>query len=213
MSLHLNYFLCAKGSGMRLCTLLTALVWSALQVAGAATLPAGFTEETVSGPWTEAVGLTFEPEQQTAGGRMYVWERGGRVWIVENGVKLSPPLIDISEEVGGWRDFGLLGFALHPNFRQNGYIYLAYTVDHHYLTKFGTSKYNSTSNEYFMATIHRVTRYTAVASNDFRSVDPASRKVLVGESITNGFPSLYQSHGIGSVVFGSDGTLLVSCGD
>jgi glucose/arabinose dehydrogenase len=44
-------------------------------------------------------------------------------------------------------------------------------------------------------------------------VDLASRKILVGESITNGFPSLYQSHGIGSLVFGADGTLLVSCGD
>src|SRR4051812_25564574 len=179
----------------------------------ASVLPAGFSEENIPGPWTEPVGLAFEPEQQTSGGRMYIWERAGRVWIVENGVKTSPPLIDISEEVGGWRDFGLLGFAFHPNFRQNGYIYLAYTVDHHYLTKFGTSKYNASSNEYFMATIHRVTRYTAVASNDFRNVDTASRKVLVGESITNGFPSLYQSHGIGSGVFGSDGTLLVRCGD
>src|SRR5206468_1357917 len=122
-----------------------------------------------------------------------------------NDVKLAPPLIDISEEVGGWRDFGLLGFALHPNFQQNGYIYLAYTVDHHHLARFGTSGYRASSNEYFMATIHRVTRYTASASNDFRSVDLASRKVLVGESITNGFPSLYQSHGIGSLVFGADG--------
>ena len=144
---------------------------------------------------------------------MYIWERAGRVWIVENGVRLSPPLIDISEEVGGWRDFGLLAFAFHPNFRQNGYIYLGYTVDHHHLTKFGTTNYQSSSNEYFMATIHRVTRYTARVSDDFRSVDPASRKILVGENITNGFPSLYQSHGIGSLVFGTDGTLLVSCGD
>ena len=56
-------------------------------------------------------------------------------------------LIDISEEVGGWRDHGLLGFALHPNFRQNGYIYLAYTVDHHHLTKFGTTNYHAATNE------------------------------------------------------------------
>jgi glucose/arabinose dehydrogenase len=191
--------------------LLTAA--ASIGLAGAATLPEGFTEETVAGPWSEAVGLTFEPEQQTPGGRMYVWERGGRVWIVENGVKLSPPLIDISEEVGGWRDFGLLGFALHPNFRQNGYIFLAYTVDHHHLTKFGTPEYDPATNEYFMATIHRITRYTARASDDFRTVEPSSRRILIGESITNGFPSLYQSHGIGSLVFGTDGTLLAACGD
>jgi len=190
-----------------------AWIAAAVQSARAASLPAGFIEETVAGPWNEAVGLTFEPDQQTPGGRMYVWERGGRVWIVEDGIKLSPPLIDLSEEVGGWRDFGLLGFALHPNFRQNGHIYLAYTVDHHHLTSFGRPFYNPNANEYFMATIHRVTRYTARAADGFRSVDPASRTILVGESITNGFPSLYQSHGIGSLVFGTDGTLLVSCGD
>ncbi|HYV32697.1 MAG TPA: PQQ-dependent sugar dehydrogenase [Candidatus Binatia bacterium] len=208
-----SFLLLEGASKAALVTLLIGLASSGAQVAAAATLPAGFIEENIPGQWNEAVGLTFEPEQQTPGGRMYVWERGGRVWIVENGVKLTPPLIDLSEEVGGWRDFGLLGFAFHPNFRQNGYVYLAYTVDHHYLTKFGTPEYNPATNEYFMATIHRITRYTARASDGFRSVDPASRKVLVGESITNGFPSLYQSHGIGSLVFGTDGTLLASCGD
>ena len=144
---------------------------------------------------------------------MYAWERGGRVWIVEDGHRLHQPMIDISEEVGAWRDFGLLGFALDPQFRENGYIYLAYTVDHHHLTKFGTTNYHSSSNEYFMATIHRITRYRSRASDDFRTVDYTSRKVLVGESITNGFPSLFESHGIGSLVFGSDGTLLAGCGD
>ncbi|HRI13417.1 MAG TPA: PQQ-dependent sugar dehydrogenase [Verrucomicrobiota bacterium] len=184
-----------------------------LELGQSATLPEGFAEESIPGPWTEPVGITFEPEQQTPGGRAYVWERGGRVWIVEGGIKQSPPLIDISEEVGAWRDLGLLGFAFHPDFRQNGYIYLGYTVDHHHLTKFGTAAYDPATNEYFMATIHRVTRYTARASDDFRSVDPTSRKVLLGESVTNGFPSLYQSHGISSLVFGTDGTLLVGCGD
>ncbi len=196
-----------------LITLLTGWSCGNLPFAAGASLPAGFTEETIPGPWTEVVGLAFEPEQATAGGRLYVWERAGRVWIVENGVKLTPPLLDLSEEVGGWRDFGLLGFALHPNFRQNGYLYLSYVVDHHYLTKFGTPAYHPDTNEYFMASIGRITRYTARAADDFRTVDPASRKVLLGESITNGFPLTYQSHGVGSLVFGTDGTLLAVCGD
>jgi glucose/arabinose dehydrogenase len=193
--------------------LLVGLTWGSSDSANAAMLPAGFTEETVPGPWNEVVGLTFEPEQETSGGRIYVWERGGRVWIVEEGMKQSPPLIDLSEEVGGWRDHGLLGFALHPNFRGNGFIYLSYLVDHHHLRKFGTPAYHPDTNEYFKATIGRITRYTARASDGFRSVDAASRKILLGESITNGFPITYESHGVGSLVFGTDGTLLAACGD
>jgi glucose/arabinose dehydrogenase len=43
--------------------------------------------------------------------------------------------------------------------------------------------------------------------------DLSTRKILLGESKTNGFPILHESHGIGSLVFASDGTLLASCGD
>src|SRR6266850_5216495 len=186
--------------------LLITCLWShSLQ---SATLPAGFTEQVIGSGWNEAVGILFEDN-----GRMYVWERGGRVWIVENGVKMAYPLIDISDEVGGWRDFGLLGFALDPNFRSNGYIYLLYVVDHHHLVNAGTMNYNPSVNEYFRATIGRITRYTAKAADAFKSVDNTTRRVLVGESIDKRFPILYESHGVGSMVFGTDGTLLASCGD
>ncbi len=55
--------------------------------------------------------------------------------MVENGVRWPTPLIDLSEEVGDWRDYGLLGFALDPNFYVNGYIYLLYVVDYHHLLR------------------------------------------------------------------------------
>jgi len=168
----------------------------------------GFIETAIGGTWTEAVGLLFEDN-----GRMYVWERAGRVWIMENGVKLPTPLIDINDEVGGWRDFGLLGFALDPNFRNNGYIYLLYVVDHYYLANFGKPGYNTSSNDYYRATIGRITRYTANAADGFKSVNLSSRKILLGESISNGIPILHESHGVGTLLFGTDGTLLVSCGD
>jgi len=174
----------------------------------AATLPSGFTETAVGSGWNEVVGLTVAPD-----GRLYAWERGGKVWLVENGVKSATPFIDISEEVGAWRDFGLLGFCLHPDFPRTSYVYLLYMVDHHYLKYFGTPNYSPTTDEYYSATISRVTRYTARSADGYRSVDPASRKILLGESITNGIASLHQSHGPGSILFGTDGTLLVSCGD
>jgi|694.fasta_scaffold07250_20 hypothetical protein len=42
------------------------------------------------------------------------------VWIIENGARLPNPRIDISEEVGNWRDHGCLGLALDPAFLSNG---------------------------------------------------------------------------------------------
>jgi glucose/arabinose dehydrogenase/PKD repeat protein len=166
--------------------------------------PTGFSTVTVGNNWEQPVGLTF-----TSDGRLIVWEKAGKIWMVENNIKSLK--LDISEEVGNWNDHGLLGFALDPRFQTNGYVYLLYAVDRHHLMKFGTSSYNQTSNEYNKATIGRLTRYTARPSDG--TIDPASRKVLLGESISTGIPILATSHGVGSLVFGSDGTLMVSCGD
>ncbi len=171
-------------------------------------LPPNFYDAPVASDWNQAVGLAFASD-----GRMFVWEKAGRVWIVENGVKSATPLIDISPEVGDWRDYGLLGFALDPNFYTNGYIYLLYVVDYHHLRYFGTPNYDSGADWYYQDTIGRITRYTCNSADGFRSVNYASRLVLVGESMTTGFPLCHQSHGIGSLVFGEDGTLLASCGD
>jgi glucose/arabinose dehydrogenase len=170
--------------------------------------PPGLVEVPVAGGWQQPVGLTFAED-----GRMFVWERSGKVWIVENDIKSPQPLIDLSEEVGNWRDYGMLGFALDPSFSSNGFIYLLYVVDYHHLKHFGTPQYNPNANQYFHDTIGRLVRYRCNAFDNFTSVDPASRAVLIGETISTGFPILHQSHGIGSLVFGQDGTLLASCGD
>ena len=183
-------------------------------IAGAASLPVGFSETQIGGSWSEAVGMEF-----TVDGRLFVWERGGRVWIVENGVKQSTPFIDIAEEVGGWRDFGLLGFALHPDFNNNGLFYLYYVVDRHHLMNFGTPAYSATTNEYFAATQGRITRYQAVkppGDPDYTNAtvaDYATRFILNGEQIGEGCAILYESHGTGHLVFGKDNTLLAACGD
>jgi cysteine-rich repeat protein len=172
-------------------------------------LPGGFAEEAIGGGWDRAVGLTFASD-----GKLFVWEKAGRVWQVDsNGQRHGRPLIDISEEVGDWRDYGLLGVATSPNFATNGYIYLAYVVDYHHLKHFGTPNYDPSVNEYFTDTIVRITRYQASAADGFESVDPSSRKVLLGDTISSGCAILHQSHGVGSLVFGDDGTLLAACGD
>lgn len=156
------------------------------------------------------VGLTFDNR-----GRGYIWEKRGVVRLLDtDGVLIHTPLVDISEEVTGEGDHGLIGFALDPSFLVNGYFYLFYAVDRHHLLHFGTSEYNPNKTLEKQATIARITRYQADASNDFRSVIPNSRKVLVGKGIAErGFPILMPSHACGTLLFGEDGTLLASYGD
>ncbi len=175
--------------------------------ASAQTQPADFSNSLVMAGWQDPVGACWDKN-----GRLYVWEKGGKVWIVEDGVRLPDPLIDLSEEVGNWRDHGLLGFTLDPHFLSNGHIYLMYLVDQHHLLHHGTPNYNPATNSYYAATIMRISRYTAPGP-DRTQVDPGSRFVLVGETPQTGVPSLHESHTTGSLVFGKDGTLLASVGD
>lgn len=113
-------------------------VWSCLALllgslaaltASATSFPPGFSETDILRPdgaatWNEAVGMQFQ-----ANGRLWVWERGGRVWIVDAANPVTAPVIDITPEVGAWSDHGMLGFALHPDFEATGYIYMMYVVD------------------------------------------------------------------------------------
>jgi glucose/arabinose dehydrogenase len=178
--------------------------------------------------WDEAVALTFDEI-----GRLWVVERGGRIWIVDpddpHGAA-PEPFIDISDEVGSWQDHGMLSAALDPNFTQNGYVYLFYIVDRHHLLHCNEAPggigepvcdagYDPTADEYLDATIGRITRYQAVkpdGEDDYHhavAADYATRKVLVGESIDAGFPVVFLTHAVGTVLFGQDGTLLASFGD
>jgi glucose/arabinose dehydrogenase len=159
------------------------------------------------------MGLVFSPD----GKQQFVWEKGGKVWVSTwNGsqyVRQNTPALDISEEVGDWRDFGLSSFCLDPNFSQNGRIYLYYMVDRHHLMKFGTSAYNASTNEYYNATISRVTRYQLTTTNGLVSTVATSRQVLLGETKSTGIPLLHESHAGGSLAFGQDGSLLLTTGD
>ncbi len=66
--------------------------------------------------------------QADGSGRLFVIEKRGFIRIIENG-QLSPdPLLNITDRVNeDSNEMGLLGFALHPNFSQNGYFYVNYT--------------------------------------------------------------------------------------
>lgn len=179
------------------------------------TLPDGFSLSNVGSGWTEPVGTAFN----ATGSRLFVWEKRGRVYVcnwnsgTNTYVKQTTPVLNIGDEVGNWRDHGMLGFALDPNYDVNGYIYVMYVVDRYHLLNSSLPGYNSNSNSYFAATIGRITRYqTAVSGGNLLAI-PGSRTILLGETKSTGIPVLHESHGVGTLTFAADGTLLATCGD
>ena len=170
--------------------------------------------------WTQPVGATFSKSGQL----LFVWEKRGHLYVCKrqgsgaqvNYNKQITAVIDIEHEVGNWEDYGLLGFALDPEFNDNGgYIYLMYCVDRHHLLTGGLAAngYNPGTNEYNNATIGRITRYNTSIVEGKLVADPASRIILLGATKTTGIPLLHNSHSVGSLAFAADGTLLVSVGD
>ncbi|MBX2817412.1 MAG: PQQ-dependent sugar dehydrogenase [Saprospiraceae bacterium] len=170
-------------------------------------LAEGFRDELVSSEWDGgALGVDFVDSTHWV-----VWERNGRIWLVENGVKRTTPLLDISNEVMGDGDHGLISMVTDPNFIDNGFLYLGYVVDPWALRNQGLTIPDSVQQDRWDATIGRVTRYQ-IDLNSWSILD-SSRLVLLGDHLTNGVPVLAPVHGMGGMTWGADGSLLVATGD
>ena len=183
-----------------------------------ATTPADWPVTALGSGWDMPVGVSFSKDGQ----KLFVWEKGGKVYVCNRNAssglydKQAAPVLDISDEVGNWNDMGMLGFAIDPNFEVNGLIYISYVVDRHYLMTFGTPQYlpvlgdNASARQ---ATIGRITRYKTINSGGNITADLSTRTILLGETKSTGIPILYDSHGVGTLTFAADGTLIASCGD
>ncbi len=101
---------------------------------------------------TQPTGITAADDGSN---RLFVLEKRGRIRIILNDQLQPTPFLDITDRVGGnSSEQGLLGLAFHPNFAQNGYLYINYT-----------DKNGDT----------RIARFTA---ND-QSADPRSEKLIL----------------------------------
>ena len=166
----------------------------------------GFSSELVATlpPFTP-VGLTFAPD-----GRMFIWQRNGIVRIFKNGALLPAPFINIGSQVNQFLDRGMLGLALHPNFAENGHVYLLFTRE---------EGGNPSSDA---PKVSRLIRVTADPSNLDVAL-PGSEVIILGAVGTppcsaqppgaDCIPSDSNTHSIGTLRFARDGTLFVGAGD
>ncbi len=123
--------------------------------------------------------------------RLFVVEQRGRIRLIDGAGMLRPtPFLDIVDRVKlGGSEEGLLGLAFHPDFADNGYLYVNYIFDP------GPSSDRT-----------RVSRFT-VSAGDPDLADPQSELVLME------FVQPFDNHNGGDLHFGPDGYLYIASGD
>jgi len=156
-----------------ICFLLVAIC-----AAYGATLPVGFTEIAITG-LSNPTAMDIAPD-----GRIFVCQQGGSLRVFKNGVLLSTPFVTLNVDPNGER--GLLGIAFDPNFANNGFLYLYYTVA-------TTPRHN------------RVSRFTA---NGDVAVAGSETIILELDNLSSA-----TNHNGGAIHFGPDGKLYIAVGE
>src|SRR5690606_10708712 len=61
--------------------------------------------------------------------RLFVVEQGGLIKIIQgDGTVNATPFLDVSGQISNGSEQGLLGLAFHPDYVNNGYFYINYTL-------------------------------------------------------------------------------------
>jgi glucose/arabinose dehydrogenase len=162
-----------------------------------------------SGTFNPAIGLKTVAEGLTAPmtavspddgtGRLFIVDQTGTIRILDaNGTLQKEPFLDISSKMvklsQGYDERGLLGLAFHPDYKNNGRVFVYYSAP---LRSSAPSDWDHTN---------RLSEFT-VSRSDSNKVDMSSEKVLMQVDLP------YSNHNGGQIRFGPDGYLYIPAGD
>jgi hypothetical protein len=119
--------------------------------------------------------------------RLFIVQKGGLVRVLQDGQLLVSPFLDLSGKVTTESEMGLLSLVFHPEFRQNGRLFV------NYATEAGGPR----------RTV--IAEYQVAVPNG--PVDPSSERIVLT------FSQPARNHNGGMMVFGPDGHLYIASGD
>ncbi len=193
-----------RAARIALPVVLGSLLCLSLATAGLAQIPQGditVALETVADGLTAPLGVTHAGD---GSGRLFIWEQSGKVWIVDQGVLLPTPFLDIGDRLPMLNTFfderGLLGLAFHPDYATNGRFFVRHS-----------SPREGSPGEPCVGTSRgcheEILAEYAVSTTDPNIADPSSERILfrVDEPQFN--------HNAGQLAFGPDGFLYFTLGD
>lgn len=160
-----------------------AVVASACSSESEATLPQGTGArlEQIASRLSFPLYLTAPPAD---GHRLFVVEKTGAIRIIKDGTLLPNPFLDISGQVAGGGEQGLLGLAFYPDHAATGRFVV------HYTDVAGNTRLSG-----------------FLVSSDPDVADAASEQAILTAS------QPYSNHNGGQVTFGADGFLYLGLGD
>jgi glucose/arabinose dehydrogenase len=153
-------------------------------------------------PFVTGVNTPLMMAQPPGDDRIFVIEQFGRIRIIKNGKLRAEPFLDIRNKIVNLHhDFderGLLGLAFHPNFKDNGKFYIAYSGHLNFQQDLAKMLWYSHTNT--------VAEFQVSKENP-NAANPNSERIISAIA----WPQFnHNGHWIG---FGKDGYLYISTGD
>ncbi len=153
-------------------------------------------------PFVTAVNTPLAMVQPKGDDRLFVLEQFGRVRIIQNGEMLAEPFLDIRNRLPTlFSDFderGLLGITFHPNFKNNGRFFIAYSARLDFQGDLG--------KEFWWDHTNIVSEFK-VSADDPNVADAGSERIISSMD----WPQF--NHNGHWIDFVSDGMLYISAGD